>query len=451
MKVALVTANEEKQGFNPLGVLYLASYCRKYVKYDSEYCIFDFMPSIEELLEGKYDVIAFSCLTIHYPKLSELASRLRCDYGGVIVVGGIHISLLGILPKWADIACIGEGEKTFKEVIECLYENNLKVTNYLNRIKGIKFRNSEGQVVFTGYRDFIKDLDEIPIPARDLIDMNDYLKPNNVFGTKVGRGLGMMTSRGCSFNCDFCSNSKVWGQPRYHSPQYIVEEIKTLIEMYRIDSIYFQDDNFCGNRERLINLAYEIEKNNIHIEFGASGRIEFIDDAMIEIFNRIGVKAISFGIETGSNRMLTKIKDRQRLTVEEEVERVLKVIDSGIEVHGLFMLNMPGETWNDMTLTKKMIEEIPFAKCSISLASPYYGTKWWDIAVEQGIVPKIPTENYWELYDMHNYGGARRPLFKNEVASEKVVELYEEMLKIAHERWNFDWRNRVVLSDKNPK
>lgn len=447
MKMALIFGNYERQGFYPLGIMYLASYIRKYAAANIDIKLFDVFPDTEELVNGNFDIIGISCLTIQFPRVNKYAMELREKYKGIILVGGIHFSLLKQLPAWADIAIIGEGEETIKELVECFYINESPNHSDLKKINGIIYRDENGLAVHTCRREFIRDLDSIPFPARDLIDMEEYLKPNNVFGTKIGRGLGMMTSRGCMFNCEFCSTAETWGNPRFHSAEYIAKEILEVYEKYKVEYIYFEDDNFCGSRKRLRELADILEPMNLPIEFGASGRIEFIDEETIELYRKIGIKAISFGLETGSDRMLKKIKDLQHLTVEQELERVKMVVDAGIQVHGMFMINMPGETLEDMLLTKKVIEESPFSKIAISLASPYYGTKWWDVAVNQGIVPKDPNDNFWDLYDMHSSGGEKRPLFKNEVPIDATLKIYEEINEIARSRWHYDWRRRVLIND----
>ena len=446
MKIALIFGNYERQGFYPLGIMYLASYLKKYSLFEEDIKIYDTFPREEELLNEKYDVIGFSCLTIQFPRVNIYAEKLRNNYKGIIVAGGIHFSLLHQKPSWADIVMIGEGEETFKELIEVICKYGESYVGYLERIDGIGYCDANGEVRFTSRRKYIQNLDDIPYPARDLVDMDEYLKPNNVFGTKIGRGLGMMTSRGCIFNCEFCSTAEIWGKPRFHSAQYVANEIKDVYEKYGVEYIYFEDDNFCGNFQRLVELADIIEKMNLPIEFGASGRIEFINEKTIDLFKRIGIKAISFGLETGSDRMLKRIKDLQHLTVEQELEKVRMVMDAGIQVHGMFMINMPEETLEDMLMTKKVIETVPFSKIAISLASPYYGTKWWDVAVKQGIVPQNPNDNFWDLYDMHSLAGDNRPLFINEVPKEEVIKIYDEICQIAKSRWNYDWRKRILIN-----
>lgn len=451
MKVALIFGNYERQGFYPLGIMYLASYVRRYSKKDFEIRLYDTLPEQDVLLAENYDLIGFSCLTIQFPRVNKYAAMLRKKYNGIIAAGGIHFSLLKQLPHWADFIILGEGEVTFLECLESIYDYGKICSSAFSRIHGIIFRKEDGATEATSPRAFINDLDSIPYPARDLVDMDEYLKPNNVFGTKVGRGLGMMSSRGCIFNCEFCSTAETWGRPRFHSAQYVANEVQDVFDKYHVQYIYFEDDNFCGNAKRLRELADIMDEKELPIEFGASGRVEFITPDMLKVYQRIGIKALSFGLETGSDRMLKRIKDMQHLTVEQEIERVKMTLDAGIEVHGMFMINMPGETYEDMLLTKKIISETPFSKIAISLASPYYGTKWWNIAVKQGIVPDNPNENFWDLYDMHSYAGDNRPLFINDVPRDKVLEIYEQICEIARSRWLYDWRKRVIINDGKRK
>lgn len=118
MRVALVVGNYERQGFYPLGIMYLAGYARKYCEADVEFKLYDTIPEKNELLNGCFDLIGFSCLTIQFPRINKYAQKIRNEYDGIIVAGGIHFSLLKQLPEWADIVILGEGEKTFCELLE---------------------------------------------------------------------------------------------------------------------------------------------------------------------------------------------------------------------------------------------------------------------------------------------------------------------------------------------
>ncbi len=438
LKVALIFTSPYRQGFPPRGMLYIASYVKQKTD-DIDFVCYDYLPSNEQEW-NQFDVIGFSTMTAHYIFCDHFARQIRKNYKGYIVLGGIHFSLVKKLPDWADFGMIGEGEQTSLELYQLLSADKNPKPEKLKEICGLVFRDNEN-IIYNQPRKLIENLDEIPFADLDSIDIESYLKPNNTFGTKVGRGLSMMTSRGCAFNCDFCTATAMWHYPRFHSAEYVVDEIQHLITKYQVEMIYITDDNFCTNKKRLKKIAELIEERNIRIEIGASGRIEYYDDEICDYYRRIGIKALSFGFETGSQRMLMQIKQGQKLSVEESIKMANRIASDGIEVQGLFMLNMPGETLDDLEKTLEMVKQINMSKIGITIATPFYGTKWWDVALEQGIVPEKPEDSFWKTYDMQDWQEGR-PLFKTEIPLERLKQVYDQLMDLKKQLFYFDWKNR---------
>lgn len=435
MKTALIMCNYERQGFPPLGILYLAGYSREYAP-DSELLVFDVIPDVDDLLRMSPDVIALSAMTFQYPSASRFAEELRHSFNGIIVIGGVHISLVHNLPSWADIGIIGEGEETFTELIRALSRGS-----DISQVKGLIYRN-DGELRRTPPRGLIKELDSIPFPARDLISMEPYLKNNNVYGTVVASGLSLMTSRGCVFNCDFCSSSKMWNTIRFHSAEYVFSEIVNIISRWNVNHFWIADDHFALNLQRLKRIADMLEMNGIKVHLGINMRVEAYSAELSQVLHRLGVESISFGLETGSDRMLHQIKKGNPLTVEQETAIVKQAVSDGYEIHGMFMVNIPGETRKDLMDTVKLIHDLPLAKCSVAVATPYAGTRWWEIAVSQGIVPSHPDDAFWRSYDMKTLD-SDRPIFRNEVGREELCRIYSELQNYSRQLFHFDWRHRT--------
>lgn len=436
MKIVLVMGNYEKQGFPPLGILSLAAYLEQYNP-TVEIDVYDAFPNEQTLLKINPDIVAFSALSVQYPVVSEYAKHLREQYKGLICVGGVHISLTKVLPEWADIGIIGEGEETVSEMVAHLEADGYEK---LKAVRGLIIR-IEGKDIFTGKRPYIKNLDMIPYPAFHKIDMSSYLLKNNVYGTTIGRGLSIITTRGCAFHCDYCSASEMWHTIRYHSAKYIVKEIQRLIEIYQIQHLWIADDHFATNYRRLEEMASLFDQYGIHISMGINTRVDAYNSKIAMILRRLGVRSIAFGLETGSDRLLRQIKHRQNLTVEKEISIVEQAANDGFEIHGMFMLNIPGETRDELYETVDMIKRLPLAKCSVSIATPFYGTKWWDIAVAERIVPEKPTDDYWSTYSMKTLE-KNRPIYRNEVSREELMEVYADLNRYCHDLFDFDWRNR---------
>ena len=250
-----------------------------------------------------------------------------------------------------------------------------------------------------------------------------------------------MTSRGCPYNCEYCSSSTMWGNIRFNSAEYVVNELEHIVNTYDTTKLWVIDDNFGVNAARLKKMADDMERRNLQVELGISGRIESYNDSMAELYKRVGVKAIAFGLETGSDRILKKIKNRSTKTVAKIADTVRKAAADGFEIHGMFMMNMPGETLEDIEATIKLIHELPLAKCTMTIATPYIGTKWWDIALEQGIVPKEPDSRFWDTYNIKEYIKGR-PLFLNGINQEKLIDIYKEVHEYQRSLFYFDWHKQ---------
>lgn len=438
LNVAMIFASPYRQGFPPRGMLYIVSYVKKHCE-DIHFTCFDFIPN-EDYDWNQFDVIGISCLTAHYSYADAFVKKIRSTYRGAIVLGGIHFSLVRRLPEWAEYGMFGEGEQTSLELYRLLSENRHPAKEELEKIDGLAFRFGN-KIVFNKERELIKNLDDIPFADLDAIDIEQYLRPNNTFGTKIGRGLSLVTSRGCAFNCEFCTARAMWKGPRFHSAKYVVDEIEYLVKRYRVEMLYITDDNFCTNIRRLKEIAKLMEERQLPVTLGASGRIEYYNDEIRDCYRKMGIKALSFGFETGSDRMLKQIKNGQRLNVQQTIDMANRIADDGIEVQGLYMMNMPGETEADLDMTVDMIHKIRMSKLAITIATPFYGTKWWDVAVAQGIVPEDPEDTFWATYDLADWQPGR-PLFKTNISLEKLKETYSKLKDYRNQLFFFDWKNR---------
>lgn len=435
MRVVLIMSNHRKQGYPPMGVLYLAAYLRKYQP-ETDIRIYDVFPPTEELLENPADLIGFSCMSIQFNSAFKYATELRKKYTGKIVVGGVHITLTKELPQWADYGIIGEGEQTLSELVEYLDCSNKDISE----IKGLAYRSGT-QIIINNERELIEDLDSIPFPAWDMIDMEPYLRNNNVYGTVIGRGMSLMTSRGCVYHCEFCAASKIWKKIRFHSAKYVVDMMEYVINKYHVEHLWIADDHFALKKERLYEISELMKERNIQIGLGISCRVESYDSEMAAILKSLGVKALGLGLETGSERMLKKIKNGIRVSVEEEKQIINQMVQDGFEVHGMFMINMPGETLEDLEKTIKFIHELPLCKISVSVAMPYYGTGWWEIAVAQGVVPPHPERTIWDAANMKKFE-ANRLIFKTGIPLETLKKTYDELTDYGRTLFYFDWENR---------
>jgi radical SAM superfamily enzyme YgiQ (UPF0313 family) len=314
MRICLINPSEvslrgkKQYSYPPLGLAYLVGYLRKYYKKfeDLEIKIFD--ENIEKSIIKKIenfnpDLIGFTATVTQLPRVIEIAKEFP---NTPKIIGGPHITTLPHLPKEINIGVVGEGEITFLTLVKMFHKKNY-FTKSLKNVKGIIFRHKQKEF-FTGTRKYIKNLDTIPFPARDYLKMKKYIKPQMVIRGIIRRTTHMYTSRGCPYKCVFCSNP--WKGIRFFSPEYVVAEIEEIVNNYNVDAIYFYDDLFCANKERVKKICELIKKKKLHkkIVFSCQLRANLVDEKLIKMLVSANFVQAEFGFESGSDKILRFLK-----------------------------------------------------------------------------------------------------------------------------------------------
>jgi len=331
----------------PLGLAYLASMVRD----EHDVRIVDSLAEdynygdVERIIK-KYDpdVVGITSTTSMIPDAYAIAKiAKRYNENVKIVMGGPHVTFL---PErtfqecpYIDFIVRGEGELTFRELIDSL-ERDRDPSNIL----GLSI-NLRDKVRNNPPRPLIKDIDTIPMPSYDLLPMEKYQANGVRFGT-------VMTSRGCPFNCAFCSSSLQFGKRwRGHSDSRVIEELKHLHEKYRIREIEFLDDTFTLNKHRAIRIARRIVKEGLDISWSASSRVDTFTEEVAEAMKKSGCHTIYFGIESGSRKTLNFIG--KRITPEQSISAVKKAKRHKLRALGSFVIGFPEETKDDIKKTIK--------------------------------------------------------------------------------------------------
>jgi len=408
----------------PLGLAYIASVLRQSheVKIiDSNILNYTIGDVEEELRSFNPDVVGITSVTpsiYEAYKVAETAKKVREDC--TVVLGGPHATFMPRETmeecKYIDIIVRGEGEETTRELIE-----NIEKGAPLNEVKGITFREKNG-IIDTEPRLFIKNIDNIPFPSRDLLPMHLY-KFNGVKYTT------MLTSRGCPFKCSFCSSSRLFGGYwRGRSPENVLEEMKTVYEEYGIRNIEFMDDTFTLNQERAEKICDEIIKQGWDISWGASSRVDTLSKKLVEKMKKAGCWIIFLGIESGSQKILDAIG--KRITLE-QVKKAVKILkDAGIQVLGSFIIGFLQDTTETIKETIKFAKSLNLNYAEFSILTPYPGTPIFDYAKKNNM---LLTEN-WSKYT------AIEPIVKIEGASEKEIKALFQKSYIT-----FYLRPRIVM------
>ncbi len=335
----------------------------------------------QRLTEFNPDVVGITCMTPMVTETHLVAKAVKSFRKDLpVVVGGIHPSVMPediISDENIDFIVRGEGEITFSRLIEALPDGDF------NQINGLTFI-SDGKIVHTPDQPLVDDLDTLPMPARHLVNYEGYHQiPDAVFAEPLRE---ILTSRGCPFQCIFCSARLMSGfKYRYHSPERVLEEVDLLVNKYHARQIAVLDDNFVVNRQRTIDICEGILKRGYHrkVVWTTAARADQVDLELMKLMKKAGFALVSFGIETGVPRLLKLIKKG------ENMEQIRKAVDeahqAGLKVRGTLMLGLPTETKEDSRATIEWAKNLKLDFAKFSLATPYPGTVLFDLAVKAGM------------------------------------------------------------------
>jgi len=263
------------------------------------------------------------------------------------------------------VICYGEGERTIVELMKT-FENGLPLEN----VNGISFLNNN-QEVKTKPRDPIENLDEIPFPARDLLDMKKYL---SIWKEKMGvAATQIISSRGCPFSCKFCSKNTFGRRTRFMSHAKVIEEMRLLYDKYKAEMVFFDDDLFTLNRKRVLDFCDAMERELPGKRWGAQARVEMIDLEMLTRMKRAGCTDLMFGAESGSQRILDFLG--KGIKVEQIKKAFTWVNEVGITGGMYLIVGIPGETQQDIDMTKRLIGETKPKSIDLCFLTPIPGTE----------------------------------------------------------------------------
>ncbi|MDD5439401.1 MAG: radical SAM protein [Candidatus Omnitrophica bacterium] len=317
-------------------------------------------------------IIGLSCLTAGATRSYELAGWIKAaNPDATVIYGGVHAT---VLPEEAlrtgsgDIVVRHEGEETLWELARALGTGSS-----LDDIQGISFIR-DGAVVHTPDRPLIGNLDELP-PF-----------PYHLFEKDIGRyDFGnLLTSRGCPFECIFCSQRSISGRfYRYRSADNILCELDTLIYRYHQKKIIFNDDNFVVNRGHVFSVCAKIidRKYPKTVSFLAMARADMVDKELLTIMKKAGFVSIAYGLESGSDRLLKLVK--KGLSTEDNKRAVRMTHEAGISTYASFILGLPTETKEESSMTIKFARDIPLDMTRFNLLVPYPGTPVHDLVKEK--------------------------------------------------------------------
>jgi len=387
--------------YPPLNLTFLASYLLKYGKHQYNIKLVDInfsSNSIDEIIKFSPDIIGFTSLSPYMLDIYDLCKKLKDKRKDILAIcGGVHATInpAEVLENGFDVAVVGEGEKTFQELVDVYIEKSENFNcEIFNSIDGLAFRNNKGEFIKTRERDLIVDLDLIPHPARFLLNNSAYHK--RYYITRGMSTYGIHTlhgSRGCPFQCIFCCvNFTVQSKVRLHSPEYIADEVDILVQKHKAKWIFFTDDTFFIDKYHTEKLCKLLIKKGLHkkVKWEVQIRSNLIkenDFKLLELMKEAGCSQIDFGFESANQRVLTLIKGGG-ITVQDHKRAIDLTKKAGLGVMGTFILATPSETHQEMMDTVKFIKNNfdNIDRFQVGCMIPYPGTRVYEMAVKSGII-----------------------------------------------------------------
>jgi len=346
----------------------------------------------EEIRRRKPDVVGisnpFTCQVHHAAKVADIVKEI--DANIPTVVGGPHVSAVPVefmteAPN-VDISVMGEGEFAMLDIVQ-MHEGKKKP----EEVSGISYRK-ENRVLQTSPRPFLRDLDDLPYPAYDLVDMERYLNPEKIeYRSFKDRSISMITSRGCPFNCVFCAVHLHMGKAfRAHSTEYVVNHLKHVVDKYRVKTIFFEDDNLTFDIKRIDAICDQIIQKNIKFKWETPNgiRADYLTLDLLRKMKRSGCQSVFFGVESGDQHILDDVISKS-LDLE-AVTRVAKMCkDIGLSTAAFYIIGFPGEKKEDMMKTVEFALELK-KKYDVGMllhvATPSCGTRLYYECKEKGYI-----------------------------------------------------------------
>jgi len=322
----------------------------------------------------------------------ELASFIkRCNDKIFTAVFGTHVTVMDkqCMEEFPSIDFIirNEPELTSRELVKTLQEGRS-----IKDVAGLTFRNGAGEIVSNPSRNFIEDLDRLPLPSWHLLNLDCYHLP-----LKGKRYLMVSPLRGCPFNCSFCTSQTYYGKRlRKRSVESVLREIEYDRKRFGIRDFFFWAETFVIDKEYVSNLCSAIIERGIHISWTSNSRVDTVDAPLLKLMAKAGCWMISYGIESASQRVLDEVGKGTR--VEQAYEAVRYAKEAGIKTVGHFILGLPGETEESMRHTINYAKQLGLDLAQFYCAVPFPGSRLYQQALKEGWIKNAHFHHFRQDY-----------------------------------------------------
>ncbi|MFZ2055248.1 MAG: radical SAM protein [Candidatus Aminicenantales bacterium] len=374
-----------------------------------------------EIVESA-DLVGISTITSTAPRAYAIADRVR-EKGVPVVMGGPHVTFLADEAlEHSDFVIRGEGEQTLMPFIDAWEKGG-----GFSDIPNLSYRENE-EIIHNPLRPFVKDLDQIPFP--DLSLLKSMKK-----GISGLSSIPVQTSRGCPFDCSFCSVTGMFGKKyRFRSTENIIEELRRYNERKKL--IFFYDDNFTADRKRAKLLLEAMIQERFKFKWTTQVRADVAKDLeLVRLMKKAGCHTLYIGFESVNPESLKSMKKKQ--TVEEIAEAIKVLRKHRIGIHGMFVYGFDEDDWKTVKQTVKFAKRSRLNSTQFLILTPLPGSEFYD---------KVSRENRiqfhdWALYDAHHvvFRPARLSLFDLQRAQifshKKFYSLKESAKRLLKGKW----------------
>jgi len=447
--------------FQPLGLLYIAGVLEKN----------HFVEIIDAPIEDWKNLKEFQdvyFLGLNFKELKKRIERTKPDIVGItipfsinlksalrvasiakqvnkniiVVVGGPHVTARPsetLSFPHIDFVVVGEGEITIQELVSKIEKKSF---GEFSQVQGIGYKKNN-QLIFTPRRPLIQNIDILPFPARHLVPIEEYFKAsvlnkearNNYIYSN--RWTSIFTSRGCPYNCSFCSINLTMGRIfRKRSPENVLKEIKQVYTKYKIRHINFEDDNLTLDKQRAARIFDLITENKLNITWSAPNglRADFIDEELVQKMKNSGCQRVFVAPESGVQRVVSKIIGKN-LDLKKVQQAVVLFKKYKITVDGSFVIGLIRETKIDILKTiifALKLKKLGMTTAGFHIATPYYGTRLYREAIQKGYLREDLDPSLFSTQE---------PLISTPEWSSSQLK---HLRKFAEWLVNYNWRQKIV-------
>ena len=333
---------------------------------------------LKKIQKKIYEIVAWSAATPSIKADLALADKIKkIDRRISTVTFGTHVTAL---PEECLFAAKGLDFVIRNEPEESLAALTAGLANGTGpeRIKGLSYRDSDGQILHNPSRPFIKDLDSLPFPAWHLLDLKKYRLP--LIGKKF---LILAPIRGCSYPCTFCTAQTYYGRkPRRKTIPRVMDEMEYALDRFGIDQFFIWADTFTADKDYVIDFCQAIRGRGLEVNWTCNSRVDTINNALLEEMAKSGCWMISYGIESGSQAVLDLVK--KNITPGQARNAVKMAKEAGIKVAGHFVFGLPGETEETIKETINFALGLDMVMGQFYCAAPFPGSHLYELANAEG-------------------------------------------------------------------